>query len=361
MDAVVDALTRPSSWVDAPLPAWDGLIRAARRADLLARLAATFEAAGLMPSVPPQPRTHLESALLLARAQAAAVRREVEALLQALSPLKIPVVLLKGAAYVLADSAAARGRLFSDVDILVPADALPSVEAALMAHGWASLHPHPYDQHYYRQWMHELPPMQHVARQSVVDVHHAILPRTARLHVDTALLMVNSVVVEAESPQLRVLAPIDRVLHSATHLFCNEEMSHGLRDLSDLDVMLREGATRASFWPSLIQRADELGLGPMLLNAVRYAHHVFGTPVPVRLLDEAHVPAGIRQRLLDKLWLTVLATPAPPDAESMAQRFARWVVLLRAHWLRMPLPLLVRHAAIKAWRQWQERLQPARP
>jgi hypothetical protein len=66
--------------------------------------------------------------------------------------------------------------MFSDVDVLVPRDRLADVEAALMLAGWASTNPSEYDQHYYRRWMHELPPLQHIRRQTVLDVHHAILP-----------------------------------------------------------------------------------------------------------------------------------------------------------------------------------------
>ncbi len=37
----------------------------------------------------------------------------------------------------------------------------------------------PYDDLYYRRWMHELPPLVHSERGQLVDVHHTILPLTA--------------------------------------------------------------------------------------------------------------------------------------------------------------------------------------
>src|SRR5690606_2651387 len=132
--------------------------------------------------------------------------------------------------------------------------------AALMLRGWATTHHNAYDQRYYREWMHELPPMQHVTRQSVLDVHHAILPITARLRSDPAKLLQAAQPV-ARDPVLKVLAPTDMVLHSATHLFLNEEFSNGLRDLADLDVLLRHFSVDPGFWQKLTMRAGELGLG----------------------------------------------------------------------------------------------------
>ncbi|WP_164045505.1 nucleotidyltransferase family protein, partial [Serratia marcescens] len=65
-----------------------------------------------------------------------------------------------------------------DLDILVPRDRLDEVEAALLAAGWEWVKPDPYDDAYYRRWMHELPPLIHRERDRMIDVHHTILPLT---------------------------------------------------------------------------------------------------------------------------------------------------------------------------------------
>jgi hypothetical protein len=64
--------------------------------------------------------------------------------------VEAPNVLLKGAAYPLADLPPAHGRFFSNVDTLVPQHAWPSVESALMLGGVATTRLHPYDQRQYR-------------------------------------------------------------------------------------------------------------------------------------------------------------------------------------------------------------------
>src|ERR1700722_3752223 len=181
-------LAEPDLITGLSAPEWQLLLQQARTTNLVARIALIAFERGHFPRLPSRPRNHLEAARRQAAWQHRTVRWEVDCVRRALSSLATPIVLLKGAAYLLADLPAAKGRLFSDVDIMVPRDRLSEVERALFVHGW---HPQPidaYDQRYYRQWMHELPPLLHVRRQTALDVHHTIAPLTARLPVDAAKL-----------------------------------------------------------------------------------------------------------------------------------------------------------------------------
>jgi hypothetical protein len=198
------------------MPGWEALIKCGREADLLGTLACALRERGSLAWIPDAPRAHFVAAQILCAAHEAAVRREVDEIVAALASVATPIVLLKGAAYLLAGLPPARGRLFSDVDILVPKRTLPEVESALMLAGFATSHLDPYDQRYYRRWMHELPPMQHVKRLTVVDVHHTLAPETSRVHPDAASLFRSAIALPAR-PELSVLAPADMVLHSATH------------------------------------------------------------------------------------------------------------------------------------------------
>ena len=353
-DPVSIALRDPRAlpgWTPAK---WEALIRQARRANLISRLAALLDDQGLLQDVPAAPREHLRAALVVAQAQVEAVRREIAYIRKALARTGTDIVLLKGAAYLFAGLPAARGRVFTDVDILVPRIALAEVEAALMLHGWATTHHSGYDQRYYRHWMHELPPMLHVTRETVLDVHHAILPMTARLKPDSAKLLQASQPVAGE-PGLRVLAPCDMVLHSATHLFFNEELASGLRDLADLDSLLRHFGRQAEFWRQLTARACELDLARPLYYALRYTRQVLATPVPDRALEAAEIgrPPNVLHRLMDALFLRALR----PDHPAAADRFtplARRSLYVRGHWLRMPPLLLAYHLTVKAFRSQKE-------
>ena len=353
LDPLILALRQPAAVSMFGLPAWETLIRDARRSNLLARVALDVEALGLHQRVPEAPRAHLDAARNLAQAQAAAVRREVAFVDRALAAAGVPIVLLKGAAYLIAGAQASRGRLFSDVDILVPRAAIVDVESMLMRQGWAAIKTSAYDQRYYRRWMHELPPLRHHTRQTVLDVHHAILPTTARLKPDSAKLLAASLSLPGE-PRLRVLAPIDMVLHSATHLFCNEDVGNSLRDLVDLDGLLREFATNEGLWAQLTARAQELDLTRPLYYALRYAVRILATPVPAAVLraaKRAGPPAWLRG-VMDALFLHTL-DPARERENQRLATLARGSLYVRAHWLRMPPLLLIRHLTTKALRREQ--------
>ena len=349
-DLLRHALKAGTSVVSLSLADWDLLIRQARSADLLARLAVMLQHDGLLARVPAQPRAHLESALVMASAQEAAVRREVEHVRQALNPLEIEPVLLKGGAYLMAGLPASQGRLFSDLDILVPQARLAEVEATLMLCGWATTHHDSYDQRYYRRWMHELPPMLHIRRMTLLDVHHAIVPATADLKPNSRALLDAAVALPAY-PGIRVLAPADMVLHSATHLFYNEEFSHGLRDMSDLDLLLRHFMQAPEFGETLLARARELGLLRPLHYCLRYCLRLFATPIPQDLLTQVATSGahGRTTHLMDRLWLKVLGS-LHPSARNRGAALAAQLLYLRAHWHRMPPWLLAYHLCMKTFR-----------
>jgi hypothetical protein len=353
-------LQAPQQLAGFTLPQWEELICQARRANVLSRIALAVDDLGLLVRVPPAPRAHLESALVMARAQTEAVRREVAHVRRALAALDVDIVLLKGAAYLMAGLPAARGRVFSDVDLLVPFEKLGAVENALMLRGWTTTHHDAYDQRYYRQWMHELPPLRHNTRMTVLDVHHAILPLTARLKPASSKLLAASRPVAGQG-RLRVLCPVDMVLHSATHLFHNEELSQGLRDLADLDSLVRDFAREPGFWEDLPRRAAELDLARPLYYGLRYASRYLGTPVPPRagLRIEAGKPSRAAGLLMDALYDRALRPVAAGDAGVFAP-LSRHALYVRAHWLRMPPLLLARHLGVKAFRR-EDDLAPAGP
>ena len=350
-DMVVHALRSPEVLPALPASQWDLLVRQARSAGLLARVAQRLSQLGLTDAVPPAPAAHLASALTVAAAQHTEVQREIAFVQHALRDEAGPLVLLKGAAYLAAGLPAAAGRVFSDTDILVPRSRLAAVETALVMHGWATSHHTPYDQHYYRQWMHELPPLVHLRRQTALDVHHAIAPETARLRPPSALLL-EAVAPIPGRPGLATLAPADMVLHSMLHLNVNDELGHALRDLSDLDLLLRHFGADAGFWPQLVARARQLGLAAVLRHGLRHAARVFATPVPAAVLQDVAdaAPGALRGRLMDALWARALR-PRHHSLVGPADRLALWCLYVRAHAMRMPAGLLLRHLAVKALRR----------
>jgi hypothetical protein len=323
---------------------WDLLIRQARRSQLLAKLAALLRP--LLDRVPPAPRHHLQAALLTARRQTKLTHWEVAKIQAALAPLGIEPILLKGTAYLMAGLPASDGRVFGDVDILVPKSRIEAIEAALHAHGWRFEEQlDGYDERYYREWMHEIPPMTHEHRGSTLDVHHTILPPSARIQVNTDALF-EDVQQLPSLPGVLTLNPVTMVLHSATHLFHEGELEKGLRDLFDLDALLRDFGQTPGFWPALVPRAAALGLTQPLRLALRYTTRLLGTPVPLDVMQQAD--ALRRRPLLDACYDRALM-PIHHSCAGPLTDMARFALYVRAHWLRMPSGLLARHLARKAW------------
>lgn len=348
-DLIVTALLTPPSLCRLSALQWDLLIRQGRSANLLAPLAHKLTQHGLIDAVPLAPRHHLTSALQMAQRQEIALRWEVECIGRALMDADVKVVLLKGAAYVMAGLSAAHGRTFSDVDIIVPKNRLGRTESELMIHGWQGSFHDGYDQRYYRRWMHEIPPMRHVRRGTTIDVHHAILPETARLKVNTTALL-EAVVALPGHGNLHVLQPTDMLLHSATHLFHEGEFEKGLRDLFDLDSLFRQFGRVDGFWEQLVPRAVALGLIRPLYYALRYTTLMLETPVPQPVLEMAQRgrPSPVVARLMDECYLRALR-PVHASSRSLGTWAARFALYVRSHWIRMPAHLLIFHLGRKAF------------
>ncbi|KQV79053.1 hypothetical protein ASD15_20520 [Massilia sp. Root351] len=340
---------------------WNLLLRQCASANLQPRLYYLLRERGELERVPAPARRHLEWSRTVAERHSQAVRWEVAQIRHALAGLDTPLILLKGAAYALAGLPPASGRLFSDIDLLLPKDKLDDAEMALMLHGWASTHLDEYDQRYYRQWMHELPPMEHVKRRTAIDVHHAILPQTAPVHPDPVRLRAAAQELPGH-PGLLILAPPDLVLHSATHLFFDGELEHGLRDLVDLDGLLRHYGAEPGFWPALQERAAQLQLQRPLFYALRYSAQLLHTPLPPAALAAAEPgrPGALLLRLMDALYGRALL-PAHASCDDAFTPAARFLLYIRANWLRMPPLLLARHLFHKAFLSPKDKDQAAQP
>jgi len=342
-------LACPVAAAGLSLADWSLVIRQARRAGVLARLCDLIEEGGALSAVPEPARLHLEAARTLAIKHAHDVRWEVRCIKQALAPLDIPIILLKGAAYLLADLPPARGRIFNDVDIMVPETRLPEVEVALNANGWRFHKLSAYDERYYRRWMHQIPPMTHMARGTTVDVHHTIVAPTRRLRLNAAALFAAAIPV-GDDPKLRTLAPADMLLHSAAHLLNEGEFDRGLRDLDDMNRMLRHFGRDEGFWQALVERAEELDLRRPLFYAFRYASRMLGTPLPqgIEKTPRLRPPGFLLRSVMDLLFERALR-PRHSTCRDALTGPALSLLYLRAHYLLMPARTLVPHLLRKAY------------
>ena len=331
---LVAHLREPCRLAEADGETWNALIRMARKEAMLGQLAAVVAEAHIAP--PGRAATILGDAMVGIEASQRGARWETREAARLLAQRGYPVVLLKGGAYIAAGLPVAAGRTVGDLDILVPKAALADTERVLREGGWAPIKTDAYDDAYYRNWMHELPPLAHVERGTVIDVHHTILPPTARITPDAAAL------IESALPAgngLFVLAPADMVLHSIAHLFCDGDFEGGLRNLWDIHRLLGHFGADPQFWPLLAERAAHHQLAPALGRALRFSREFFGTSVAPALAGRPDpLDRLIRRRLLAR------------DRWGMpTNRAVRRLAYVRSHWLRMPPAMLARHLFTK-WR-----------
>lgn len=354
---LTDVLRNPAEVVNLPQPKLDLALRVARRSRLLGALASRLCAFNSLESLPPVATDQLQSALIAAEARARVGRWELNRIAWALDHdlPDVPIVALKGCAYLLVAAPNAAGRMFADIDMLVPESRLRDVETCLLQHGWRTKELTTYDDRYYRDWTHELPPLIHAERGVEVDLHHSLLMRTARLKPRSELLFDSAR--DVRGSRFKVLAPVDMVLHAIVHLFYGGDIGDALRELVDIDELLRHfAATEPKFWDQFWPRAEELDLARPAFYGLRYARELLGAPVPERVIaaSRAGAPVATAMWLMDTLVPRALF-PQHPDAPSRATGIARFLLYIRSHWVKMPPLMLARHLSFKFYLRQMKR------
>ncbi|WP_370170635.1 nucleotidyltransferase domain-containing protein [Sphingobium abikonense] len=323
---LVRVLRNPAAAEHLDAAQWNALIAAAKAERLIATLAWRVEGVRLPDHVQPI----LRDARMDAAREARQALWEADRAASALALICVRLVVLKGTAYAAAGLAAGQGRFIGDLDILVPRSAMSQVERALMGAGWEWVKEDAYDDAYYRQWMHELPPMIHVERDRMIDVHHTILPLTARPKPDADALLADAV---PAGENVWTLSPEDRVIHAAAHMLADGDLQGGLRNLWDIHCLLEHVDPVA-----LDRRAARHGLRRHVRQAQRLAGALYGGGGAMTPWDRI-----VRARLL-----------ARDGWGRETRKLLVFAFYLRSHWLRMPPLMLARHL----WTKWRKGHRP---
>jgi hypothetical protein len=351
---LIQCLNNPERIISLDLKQWTRLIHLSKMSNLTAHLAWLIELQQLQEHVPVEVQKHFVAAKAMVAYRQRLALWEINRLHRVLKSIEIKMILLKGSAYLVSGMPFAQGRLFADVDILVEKKVIEQVEQTLLAHDWQTQKFDAYDQDYYRRWMHEIPPLRHMLRSIEVDVHHTIIPPVSRLQPDASVLINSSIMVS--NSQCYVLSPCDMLLHSAVHLFFDSDFNNRLKDLVDIDQLLRLFAVNErNFFQELLERAIQLGLSRPLFYAIHYSVVFFETPIPkndLKLFYKKFSPPLFFQYFMDIL-VPLAILPEPYGMSSFQIKIARQVLYVRSHFLRMPLHLLVPHLFHKSKLRWQ--------
>ncbi|SER31274.1 Uncharacterised nucleotidyltransferase [Nitrosomonas sp. Nm51] len=353
---LLQGLINPARLIDYSDSHWELLIRLARRVKLLGRLAFLVKEHGFWNQLPPRIASQLSSGLVQAEKLQQLNRWELNRILWALNDFDTSIIVLKGVAYGLAQIPYAAGRLSVDLDLLVPKADLADIESLLMVKGWRHLPLSAYDEHYYRVWSHEIPPLIHAERETEVDIHHTLIPVTSRLKIDTKLLF--DAAIPVKDTTISVLSPVDMVIHCAVNLFQNNEIANDLRDLLDLhDLLVFFSMQEIDFWIRLTDRANQLKLARIVYYGLYFSQSIFKTPVPEEIYNRLHArPGRLNMWLMHRL-VPLALFPQHPDKPALSALLARLLLYLRSHMIRMPFYILLPHLFYKTVRKLQFKKQ----
>jgi Uncharacterised nucleotidyltransferase len=346
---LVNALRDPASTRSLDAAGWTALMAMARAEQLIGTLAHRLSAE----PVPDAIAHILSDALINAEHQRRTALWEAECARRALADYTGKVVLMKGTAYVAAGLTAGQGRHIGDLDIMVARDDLPQVESALLEKGgWEWVKEDAYDDAYYRDHMHELPPLIHKDRDRMIDVHHTILPLTAGPRPDAEAMLGDAKLITLPDdagnpnlvfPSIYVLSKADMVCHSAAHLFADGDLSGGLRNLWDIHCLVSQ-FDDYDFWYQLASRVKKHQLTETVWRALRLSHLLYGTSV---LRGWTYWQPG------DKWFIRRLT--ARDGWGRQTRKFTRLIFYIRSHLLRMPPLMLARHLFTK-WRKAKDKV-----
>ena len=309
-------LRKPARLTEFELRDWDAFLPMANQVEILPYLIARLDAAGLADSLPQRIAFHLDSARLRSRQQQRVAHWEVAQLDTLLVNTGVPIVLLKGAAYLFSTPEIAMGRMYSDIDVMVPKASIQEVERILKRNGWEQPEELADQEQYFKRWMHELLPLIHKRRGTKVDLHHNILPSVDALQFDPKTLFEHARPID-EGSRIHTLAPVDMVLHNIVHIFRNGDYQRALRDLVDLDRLIEKfSREEGNFFEKFMSRTEELNLLTPCYLGFRYAEKYLKTPIPAenvarvrkgrpvwppvwlidRLFEFASLPTGLTRR-----------------------------------------------------------------
>jgi hypothetical protein len=341
-DLVIRIYVFPQSSAELSFEQWQNLVLILRHQQLLACYSARFKQAGNFDSIPTRVKRHFLNADVIAANHKQQVQFEAAELQRDLSEKGRDLIFLKGAGYTLSNAKVCEGRIYNDIDLLTDKQSVSDLEKKLCMLGWLSQKLTSHDEKYYRKWAHEIPPLRHGKRGTIVDIHHNIVPIISGRHIDVDLFVKHSV---KTAEGFQVLSFPAMTLHSLIHLFFNEEVKKGYRDLIDIHTLMTSNNNK-EFWLTLIRLSKETGFGLELFLACRYTQRFLSTQIPEYVVSEISQFQPWNIGLLDFIYNKTLK-PNHPICQSTFFGLAEFLVLIRGHFQKMPPHILAYHLFTK--------------
>jgi hypothetical protein len=340
-------LQNPAFFVkNASTQQWTDLIHQAREQALLGSCYFLLQDAGLYDSIPDKVKSHFYSGYIYAQKQKMTLIKEMLKLEPFFSDAPYPCVLLKGCAYRLTELAMARGRVFSDIDILVPQQQFPDALQRLNEAGFIEFGMSDYDRRYYLRWSHQHPPLIHYLRGVSIDLHHHIYPVSSQENILIEPMLRQSIPLQGSSFAVPTKALM--FVHACVHLFYQDETHKLVKDLWDLYQLYLDAIAEGE--ANIVQAATDLNAQAAVYYAFDVLEWLFNIDVSAQALTQLKPFANHSQRRSMRWLLAQLFNP-----QSSCHRLAHFWWTIRGHLLKMGPMTLLYHSVAKSIEQYRER------
>lgn len=337
-------LKQPLITIEKATPSdWTRFLQSARKYGLLATYYTYFKQCNVLASVPEKVQRHLLSGQNYADKQAFSLANELLLLEQVFADAHYPCLLLKGTAYRCAGFNYAKGRLFSDIDLLIPKDCLDDANMRLLAFGYVENELSDYDRNYYLQWSHQLPPKHNLLTGASLDLHHHIFPVVSSLHLQIAPFF--RYATELRGSKFQLCSPSLMFVHACVHLFYQEESHKLIKDVIDLWMLFNQVSDS-------LDEVREMAMQVKAEQAVAYGFDLLAQIFETELDTETkNWLLSFKYKSPYIIWLikTMLFSTGVGNA------FAHSVWFLRGHLLKMGPFTLIYHLSAKTINQLKER------
>jgi len=251
---------------------------------------------GAESSVPGAMQERLHSTFLKATARNMVMLHHASVMLEALRGRGLEVIVLKGLYLAEAVYPGIGLRIFDDIDLLLHRLDLPAALEVMRDLGYElSTWYDPADPNCDIK---HIPPLVK-ADAPIVELHWAILEEEEPFTIDVEGMWARSVPVEIAGVAVRGLSVEDLILHLSLHLTYQHRLAAGVRNLYDIDAVIRRGGVD---WAQLVAAAREWKAERVLWLTLRLLQEIAGTPLPAERLMQL-LPGQPDQEIIEEaLW-----------------------------------------------------------
>jgi len=321
---------------------WQRVVRGSIRLGQGPTLLTRLRDSGRLAELPSHLQHELETTYYLMALYNTRALADLAALVETMIREGLEPIVLKGGALA--------GRLYEnialravrDLDLLLRPDEIPVAESIMQRLGYTQPFPvERYDSHFH------LPPFVPPRGQPRVEIHTGLIRPFFPRQPDLDAMRRRAEPIEVGRVIARALCPEDQVLHCCLHLAFGDQFVRGVKDLADIDALVRR--PNRFDGEAFVHEVERQGYGRAAYYALERTRRVFGTPIGDANMSRLrrHRLPWPEHRVLESLAETYL-TALPDHQEFFGLARARSMIRLLMAEDRRPRRLAVLAARLLA-------------